>query len=327
MEENNTKLLEIKNDNMWFLGSPVTLCSMCLELDRISGELFTRVKWSNLTNGIIDSIVFDVICFDELRKPVCRIENVSFGGVDAGRYEDFGYERKIPVPDTKIRNMEYVLRRVVYQDGSAWNNTEQTHFDRKLDQQNIYAVQGDLNKEFIDICVRSGIDGTNLVLQPVFEEDYWLCACGAFNWKDDKKCAMCRVGRSWLEKSTDRELLQKHREEHEAEIQRIRQNIAENSAVETEEKQIQRAEFEMRRTEMKEQARKQRSKARRKYLIWMAALLFALAGIAYILMTFVFPRFMQADEYEKHEGQVVEKLRADAGSECQTEAPADSVSI
>lgn len=308
MTEENTKLLEIKNDTMWFSGSPILLCAMCLELDKITGELFSRVKFQNLKYEIIHSIVFDLICYDEYRNPICRVEYISFGNADAQRFDTFGYERKVKIPDSKTRNIEYVIRRIDYYDGPTWENTEKKHFNRRLEQENIYAAQGDYNKQFIDICVRSGIDGTNLVLQPIFEDEFWMCACGAFNWIDERKCASCRVGRDWLRNSTNMSILEKHRESQEFESNRVKKMIEADADQRKQQDESQKLEFERRNEAIRQQKKRETSKNRRKRLLLSAILLIVLAIVAYCLMTFVFPRFLESDEYAKKHGKTVETL-------------------
>ena len=299
MTEELTKLLEIKNDDMWFDGSPVMLRSMCLELDRLTGDMYTRVKFVNLKPEMLEEICFDVICFDEFRNTIGKIENVSFSGLDAERNDSFGYERKIPVPDIETRNMEYVLKSAAFSGGEKWVNNEHKHFDQKIEQQNIYSVQGDYNKQFMDICVRSGIDGTDLVLQPIFEKDYWLCACGAFNWSGDKKCSQCMVNREWLEKNTSIENLRKNKEFQDMENDKVKRQIEADEKRRLEDIEAQKAEFEKRNSEFKVMAKKQKIKNIRLRIRITMIILICVAVLAYIIMTFVIPKFGQAEEYEK----------------------------
>lgn len=304
MNDEITKILEIKNDDMWFSGSPVMLRSMSLELDRQKGEMYTRVKFVNLKPAMIEEIDFDVICFDEFRNPIGRIENVSFSGLDAERNDSFGYERKIPVPDIETRNMEYIIRSVSFSGGEKWENKDNRHFDRKIEQKNIYSVQGDYNKQFMDICVRSGINGMDLVLQPEFEEDHWLCACGAFNWSDDKKCSQCKVNREWLEKNTSVENLRKNKEFQELEKEKVKRQMEEYEKQRLADLEAQKSEMAQRNDQYKKMAKKQRAKDIRKRLRIIAVILFVIAVILYIVFTFVIPKFGQAEEYEeKNEGK------------------------
>ena len=313
MPEELTKLLEIKNDDMWFEGAPVLLRSMCLELDKQKGEMYTRVKFVNLKPAVIEEITFDVVCFDEYRKAIGKIEKVSFSGLEAERNDSFGYERKIPVPDIETRNMEYVLRSVSFSGGEKWENKEYRHFDRKIEQENIYSVQGDYNKQFMDICVRSGINGTDLVLQPIFEKDYWLCACGAFNWSEDKKCSQCKVNREWLERNTSLEYLRQNKEFQDMEKEKVKRQIEADEKRRLEDIEAQKAEFAKRNNEYTVMRKKKRSKDIR-IRIWITiAVLLAVAGILYVVMTFVVPKFGQADEYDKKDdNEVVDYIAAPA---------------
>ena len=291
------KMIETMNDTMWFVGSPILMCSMRLALDTKTGEVFTSAKFQNIQPDNLRSITFDVICYNEAREPINIIENVTFGGLDISRNTEFGFHRKIKVPDIHTRNVEYVIKSISNSKGQTWENDEYKHFDTKIEQKSIYSVQGDYNKQFLDLCTRSGIDGMNLVLQPEFEEDHWLCACGAFNWNDEVKCSQCRISRSWLMKNTRIETLQKRRETQEADARQIKELI-QAKAEKSSDKSAERAEFEAMGARIKEEQQKQKAKRLKRSVIIALGILIVAAGLVYILMTFVFPKFLEAEEYE-----------------------------
>ena len=312
MAEDNYKMIETMNDNMWFIGSPVILCSMRLALDMKTGDVFTSAKFQNVMPENIRSISFDVICYDESREPINKIENVTFGELDVPRNTEFGFHRKIKVPDIRTRNAEYVIRSVSFSDGQSFENTEYRRFDTKIEQKNIYSVQGDYNKQFLDLCARSGIDGINLVLQPEFDDDHWLCACGAFNWSNEEKCSQCRISRSWLIKNTDLEALKKRREAQEADAQQVKELVEAMSGSE-EDRAAEKAEYEAMNDRIKAEQKKRKSQRLRRSIVIILGLLIVTAGIIYILMTFVFPDFLEAEEYLDGTDIVNTALPADTG--------------
>lgn len=298
MAEDNIKMIEIKNDNMWFKGSPVILCSMRLALDTKTGDMFTSAKFLNIQPDNLQSITFDVICYDEDRKPINVIQNVTYSGLDISRNTDFGFHRKIKIPDISTRNVEYVIKSVSNSKGQTWDNEGCKHFDRKLEQKSIYTVQGDYNKQFLDLCTRSGIDGMNLVLQPEFEDDHWLCACGAFNWNDEVKCSQCRISRSWLTKNTRIETLQKRKEVQDADAQQVKE-LVQARAAQASDKSAERAEFEERNARILAEQKHFKALKLRKNIFITIGILIIIAGLIYALLTFVFPKFLEAEEYEK----------------------------
>ena len=299
MAEENIKMIETQNDAMWFEGSPVAVYAVRLALNVDTGDVFTSAKFVNLYPSVLQTIVFDVICYDAFRKPITRLTNLRFDNVEAERNAPFGYHRKIEVPDISTRNVEYIIRYVGYANGETWENPDDRRFDTRLEQENIYSVQGNYNKQFLDICTRSGINGMNLVLQPVFAPDHWLCACGAFNWADEEKCSQCNVNREWLRKSTDLSLLRQKQEREAEATQKIREQVASYAAQDN--REAQKAEFEQRRENYQQEVKQQKRQMTRKMMRIIIAILLILGVGAYILFTFVFPKFGEAEEYQKAE--------------------------
>lgn len=298
MPEENIKMIESQNDAMWFEGSPLAIYAVRLALDVTTGDVFTSAKFVNLRPAVLLSMTFDVICYDAVRQPMNRLTNLRFDHVEAERNAAFGYERRIEVPDIDTRNVEYILQSVTYANGETWTNPDDRRFDLRLEQESIYSVQGDYNRQFRDICTRSGIDGLNLVLQPVFEKDHWLCACGAFNWSNEEKCSQCKVNREWLRKSTDMRLLQQKKEQEAEAVQKVKEQVAAYAS--QDDKEAQKAEFAQRKEHYQQEMKKQKRQMTRKKLRIVVVLLLALGILLYVLMTFVFPKLGIAEEYEKN---------------------------
>jgi|GEM_PF-4155413 len=301
MAEDNIKLIETQNDTMWFAGSPLMICAVQLALDVKTGDVFTSAKFRNLSPKRLKSIRFDVICYDAVRQPIERLTGLEFQDLDEERNALFGFQRRIEIPDINTRNVEYVLKQAMFEDGTVWKNDDDRRFDTRIEQQSIYSVQGDCNKQFLDICARSGINGMNLVLQPEFNEEYWLCGCGAFNWHDEEKCSECKANREWLKKATDLDLLRQKKTLQEQQSEQVQAQVASMNA--QVDKSAEKAEFEQRKVQLQQEQKKEKRRMTRKRLRLIGALLVIGALLAYLLMTFVFPHFL--DDGKKQSADAV----------------------
>ena len=315
MAEERLKMIETQNDTMWFSGAPLLICAVRLALELDTGEVFASAKFQNLYPSALTGMEFDVICYDQFRNPIQRLTGLRFDDLHEERNSEFGYERRIEIPVIETRNVEYILKQAVFEDGTVWNNPGDVRYDTRLEQQSIYTAQGDLNKQFLDICTRSGINGLNLVLQPEFSEEYWLCACGGFNWHDEEKCSCCKVNREWLRKSTDLQLLREKKETQENRSKEIQQQLAAMKTTYADTK-AQQSEFEARKAHLLTEQRKEKKKKIRKRMRITGVVLVVLAVLIYLLMTFVFPRFLGRDDSAPKE----------SGASVQTSAKAASVS-
>ena len=305
MADVNYKLIEEKNDSMWFEGSPVILCAMRLELNTSNSKLYTSAKFMNIQPDNLRNISLEIICYNENREPIDRIKGVAFTGLDVDRHTDFGYNRRIPVENINTRSVEYIVVSVTNVFNQTWENEGLKPFDQKIEQKNIYEVQGDYNRQFLEICTRSGIDGTMLVFEPEFSKSHWLCACGGFNWNDERVCTLCGVGRSWLEKNTSMEALEKQKEFQMTEAIRIKEQI-QSKVMHADDKSAMKEEFENRTREFKKQQKKQKTKKRVRTSFIVALILAIIAGLVYAAIAFGIPymkystaiSYMQQENYD-----------------------------
>ena len=290
MTEENIKILEEKNVHLWFDGSPVAICSTILALDIDKAEIFASAKFLNVQPDNIKTVIFDIICYDAIRRPIDRIEDVAYTGFDVPRNEEFGYKRRVTVRNPQTRSVEYVLKSLSNATDDLWVNTEQRHFDTALEQQSIFAYQGDLNRQFLEICSRSNIDGTRFSFQPVFRENYWMCGCGCFNWAKEEECWHCGVGKSWLERNSQREVLEKQSEFVANQVARFHEEkpVLSDTAAD---KQAEKEEFERRKREYQKQLQKQKMKKSSKVVFLILLILAVLAAVGYGVWKYAIPYF------------------------------------
>lgn len=305
MADVNYKLIEEKNDSMWFEGSPVILCAMRLELNTSNSKLYTSAKFMNIQPDNLRNLALEIICYNENREPIDRIKGVAFSGLDVERNMDFGYNRRIPIENINTRSVEYIVVSVTNVFNQTWENERLKPFDEIIEQRNIYEVQGDYNKQFLEICTRSGIDGTILVFEPEFKKSHWLCACGGFNWNDEKVCTLCGVGRTWLEKNTSIEALEKQKEFQMTEAIRIKEQI-QSRVMSADDKTAVKEEFENRKKEFEKQQKKQKAKKKVRTSLIVVLILAIIAALVYGAIVFGMPyikystaiSYMQKENYD-----------------------------
>ncbi len=292
MSDNNIKILEENNTHLWFENAPMILCSSRVFLDPDQGGLFACAKFLNIQPDPITSLTVDIICYDSVRQQIDCINNYTYKGLDIERNAEFGYNRRIPLRNPDTRNVEFVLKAMTNLAGQQWVNRSADRFNINLEQKNIYALQGDLNKQFIDLCVRSGINSTKFAFAPVFEKSHWMCSCGCFNWGAELECFDCGVNRDWLRRSSNPELLAKHRDSTQ---QYNTMNLKKyDDRLEAEEKQQQRAEFEERHQAYLKQQKKEKKKigaSKIKPVVIVLIILIAAAAAVFGIIKFVIPLF------------------------------------
>ena len=96
-KEERIRVIEEKNIHLWFLGSPVALCSMKLELNETKNSMFAYSKMMNVQPENIKAVLFDVICYDSVHKVVDTMHKVAYYELDIPRNGVFGMDTPIRI--------------------------------------------------------------------------------------------------------------------------------------------------------------------------------------------------------------------------------------
>ncbi len=290
MAQENIKILEEKNIHLWFEGSPVALCSTMLALDIDKAELFASAKFLNVHPDNIKTVCFDIICYDAVRQTIACIADVAYTGFDVPRNEEFGYKRRVPIPDPQTRSVEFVLKNVSATNGDTWINDSNHPFDTSLEQKSIFTVQGDLHKQFVEICSRGNIDDSVFSFQPVFKDSYWMCGCGCFNLAKEEECFYCGVGQAWLKRNSDLSTLTKQSDFETEQKQKFHRSQPAFMPTQ-EELRMEREELQKRNSDYKKQLKKQKMQGSYKRIVFVIALLAIIGVITLGVVFYVIPYF------------------------------------
>lgn len=295
MANDKTKLLEEKSIHLWFSGSPLALCSIKLELNITEGAIFATAKFMNVQPEPLRTVVTDIVCYDAVRQKVGVVQNCVYRDLDIKRNEVFGMKIPFRVDFPQTRNVEFLIKSVTTMSGETWFNTDNCHFNRSLEQNGIFNVLGDLHRQFIDNCASIDVDQTKLILQPVFDDVHWMCACGTLNWNDEQRCFCCGVERDWLRHNVNRDVLSVQAQYNEAEAKKVRDEAA---ARELRDKESQTEEFKKRKESIYNEARHREGKYRRKRFAVVTIVLIILAACAFGAVFFGYPyaKYLVANE-------------------------------
>ena len=298
-KEEKKQLLEEKNIHLWFPGSPVSLQSMKLELDMNVGAIFAYAKFMNVQPQNIKTMICDIICYDSLRKPIDVVKDCVYDAFDIVRNKEFGTEVPFRINNQHTRNIDFVLKSVTTTPGQTWRNKDEKRFNMSLVQESIYNIQTDLHKQFMENCRQIEVDDTKLSLQPKFERDYWLCACGTLNWSNEAVCCTCGVEKDWLQKNSDKDYLKQQTEQRELEVEQLRARAAEQERIDRERA---REEFSKRKEAYKKQVQKSEGRKKVGKLLPIILVVVILLGGGYFGIFYGLPYInyhMAMDEYEK----------------------------
>lgn len=286
MLEEKIKKLEEKNVPLWFHGSPLVLCSMHLNLNIGTGKLFAAAKFLNVQPEHIKEFTVDIICYDVIRNIIDTVYDYTYMGFDVERNRDLGFSNEIPIPNTDTRNIEFVLKSVTTINDETWYNESNFKFNISLEQKDIFSVQGDLNKHFIELCTENNIDSSQLIFQPVFDKYHWMCSCGCLNWNDEDNCSQCGVSAQWLKQNVSEEALERQKRIIKLEEEKVKAEVEKQLQ---QEKERQQAEFQQRQQQYQKQVKKQRTQKITKNLVIVILIIAIVAGVVFGVINYLIP--------------------------------------
>lgn len=198
MSENNRMIIHSNHELRWFKPSPLLICGADLYKDSDSDELYANIKLMNIQPESLKEIEIDIICYGIIRNETARLEGYTFRDMNLERNRCFGEDEFIPIDCSDAISIDVILKSAVTLDGEKWINESLTPFNTVIKQERISQRMGRYFSAFSDSWKKEGLPEEKLLYAPSINEDYWLCACGAFNWGVEKSCCECGAGLEWL---------------------------------------------------------------------------------------------------------------------------------
>lgn len=210
MQDKNIHIIEQQNKTFWFEGAPLALCSVTFFKNIENGYLYVDALFQNEQSNEISSAVIKILCYDTSRRLLTPVVNYTYSQLSCTRNGCFGDACHIKISNTNTHFVEIILMSVVDVNGNKWENKKEQKFNISLQQGNIYSALGKYYPIFHDICKEQNISPEILMFDPyTSKKNYWLCACGCFNWGTEKSCVFCQTPRKFLETYTQTDRLDK----------------------------------------------------------------------------------------------------------------------
>jgi hypothetical protein len=112
-----------KTENvLWVPESPIAITASALVEDKMQDSINAQIKFQNISEKTIENVALDIHCYSVDELELKGIDDHVFAHLGAKTSEFFGDEKLIPLPDKTTCRINIQLRRVVFLDGSVWDN-------------------------------------------------------------------------------------------------------------------------------------------------------------------------------------------------------------
>lgn len=186
------------DDNIWCKSSPVLIEKGVLLKDTYSNKFLIQLKFMNISSNTIAGLNLRIACRSKLTNTSINVD-FSYTDFNAEKGDYFGDRVPLYLPNSNLREFDFIVTKVIFKNGKQWNN-EEIFYPIPKESTDIN-VLGDLKEQFKrdiwDIYKKEQKRiVTQTVYMPVFKHDYWLCTCGAFNLSEENECCKCGISKN-----------------------------------------------------------------------------------------------------------------------------------
>ncbi len=283
-------------------GSPVIIEAGALLKDNQYNSAVAQLKFKNISDSVIKAVSVKIFALDTAQRPLGEPVIFQYLDLSAKRDENFGQNVPVNLPDSGTRAFYVSVSEIVFENNEVWNGSEDVWQPLPTAVPlNDYFKDSEMTKQF---KIRYGSDCS---VCPVQIGDLWYCTCGKINHINEFTCYLCGKKANELF-HVDLGSLAREKEE------RLRKEAWEKQLAE------QKAAAEKAQKEAEENARRERiererieaeriSKAKRKkVMIIVAFILFAIAAF------FIIRMLIYSQKYNKAEALLQEKRFEEAAS-------------
>lgn len=187
MNERYHRILSI--DEMYFQeDSPLLLEKAALLFDRKKQVNIFQGRFINMWNKSIFAVYINIGCFDVFGKKLGDVQG-SYLDMDISQNVSFGDNIPVEIPYLDARKFVFTISKIAFKDGEIKECALQLY--NVANAQSISSscsYEEQYIREINNLNPR--VECKNIV---VCNKTYWICSCGALNYKSSSRCRVCNL--------------------------------------------------------------------------------------------------------------------------------------
>lgn len=201
------QVLQHEKKPYWLTNCPLLMVTHALTKDTSNNTIFLQCKFQNLGDNKIKALNIHVECFDVTGQPLTAVDSFSYLDISIAPDKTFGDQTPVPLPDCETRAFHIIPRKIVFDDNSIWENTDNQSFVLAEYEQKRISSLGDLadqyKRDLRDICSKASAH----TYLPSRIDGFTVCGCGKIMLDTAKSCPACGVSIDRLFALNNEELL------------------------------------------------------------------------------------------------------------------------
>lgn len=186
-------ILQHNTNTFYVVDCPLLLVSHALTKDNQNNNIFIQCKFENTLSKSIKALYVHINCFDVTNNPLPDVDSFSYLDIEVKQYQTFGDKTPIVLPDKETRSVSIIPTKIVFVDGSTWENDSDKPFELfHIDNTPISelgVLAEEYKRELHGICLQS--DKHKYL--PANKDGYTICGCGKILVDAEKTCPACGV--------------------------------------------------------------------------------------------------------------------------------------
>lgn len=164
---------------------PVLIEKVHLLKDTGNGSVFAKCAFRSLADKTIKALLLDVIAADTWGNPLEGVKGFQLLDLNVKRGFSFGQSEMIPLPNKNVRNVDIVIRKILFEDQSICNCEEA--YSTIPAPTTLLSVFG--SEEAVECYAEKTVKSAEFV--PAVGQQIWRCTCGAINQTGRDSCCGC----------------------------------------------------------------------------------------------------------------------------------------
>ena len=208
MNNERYKIVVHDTEPQYTNNCPIILQALAITKDGEKNKVLAQCKFKNLGDKQIAAIYISIKCCAIDDKHLEDLEHFAYMDLKARQYDEFGDRIPIYLPDHETRKIVITLKKVVYEDGTLWDNRENIPFTKLT-----FSVSPLSSLKLLDEQYRRELQKISPKWAkhndlPAYTDIFVRCGCGEILVNEDNiVCPNCSTSMKKLNEIQDKEYL------------------------------------------------------------------------------------------------------------------------
>lgn len=226
MDNERYKIVVHDTEPQYTSNCPILLQALAITKDNEKNQVLAQCKFENLGYKQIAAIYISIKCCAIDDKSLEDLEHFAYMDLKARQYDEFGDRVPIYLPDNETRKIVITLKKVVYEDGTVWENKENIPYTKFTFSVSPLSSLKPLDEQYRRELQKISPKWAKHNDLPAYTDIFVRCGCGEILVNEDNAvCPKCKVALTKLIKIQDKEYLKKKVEEYEKTEKENREKI------------------------------------------------------------------------------------------------------